>query len=90
MTIGLTFYDWRGRPAIVRGGQVRFVGSPGEGWGDETLAPVATIAAEAVSIGSDEFDTRFSGPPWNLPDLDGWYQRRDPSRTISWRDIRRN
>ena len=31
-------------------------------------------------IGRDEFDNRFAGPPWSVPDLDGWFLRNDPDR----------
>jgi len=86
MTVGVTLRDWQGRPLLERAdGQVRYIASPGEGWiggTDETAVTIATVRAEATSIGRDEFNDRFGGPPWNVPDLDGWFQRRDPDRTF--------
>lgn len=64
-------------------GQVRYIASPGQGWTGDTegsAVSLATIRAEAASIGEGAFSDRFNGPPWNAPDLDGWYQRRDPNR----------
>jgi hypothetical protein len=84
MTIGVTLYSWNGRPALEsQDGRVRYIASPGEGWTGkttETAVALATIRAEAVTIGRDEFDARFGGAPWNVPDLEGWFQRRDPAR----------
>lgn len=86
MTAGVTLRDWNGRPALEsQDGAVRYIASPGEGWTGvtgETAVALATIRAEAVSIGRDEFDARFGGAPWNVPDLEGWFQRRDPARTF--------
>lgn len=53
---------------------------------DNAIARVATVRTQALSIGEGEFADRFSGPPWNGPDLgppterDVWYQRCDPDR----------
>lgn len=84
MTTGVTLRDWNGRPALEsQDGQVRYIATPGEVWtGDtaETAVALATIRAEAVSIGRDEFDARFGGTPWNVPDLDGWFLRNDLAR----------
>lgn len=92
MTTGVTLYDWSGKPALIQDGQVRYIASAGQGWTGatpETAVAVATVRTQGVSIGEGAFADRFSGPPWNVPDLDGWYQRRDPNRTLTWRDIRR-
>lgn len=84
MPQGITLRDWNGRPALEnQDGAIRFIASPGEGWTggtEETAVALATIRAEAVSIGRDEFDNRFAGPPWNVPDLDGWFLRNEPDR----------
>ena len=83
MTAGVTYYDWNGRPALTRDGQVRYVAAPGGVWTgatDGSAVALATLRAEAASIGEGAFADRFNGPPWNTPDLDGWYQRRDPAR----------
>lgn len=83
MTTGVTYYAWGGRPALTLDGQVRYIASPGGGWIGDTegsAVSLATIRREAASIGEGAFSDRFNGPPWNAPDLDGWYQRRDPNR----------
>ncbi|WP_162854565.1 hypothetical protein [Sphingobium estronivorans] len=84
LTIGVIFYSWNGRPALEsQDGRLRYIASPGTGWigaTDETATTGATLRAHAITIGRDEFDDRFSGVPWNVPDLDGWFQRRDPAR----------
>jgi hypothetical protein len=85
-----TFYDWGGKPAIVQDGLARAVFASGGAWKGalpEDGVSVAAIRASGVSIGRDEFDSRFAA--WGLTDLEGWYQRRDPNRTLTWRDIRR-
>lgn len=86
MTIGVTLYSWNGRPALEsQDGRVRYIASPGTDWTGHTEATavaVATLRAQAITIGRDEFDARFAGAPWNVPDLDGWFQRRDPDRTF--------
>ena len=91
MTTGVTFYDWGGKPALIQDGQVSAVFTIGGAWAgaaqDDGVA-VASVRSTGLSIGRDEFDARFSA--WGLADLDGWYQRRDPFRTLSWRDIRRS
>lgn len=83
VTTGVTYYEWAGRPALTLDGQVRFIPSPGEGWtsvSGGSPVSLATIRREAASIGEGAFSDRFDAPPWNAPDLDGWYQRRDPNR----------
>jgi len=83
MTTGVTYCDWAGRPALTQDGQVRYIAAPGAGWIGDTegsAVSLATIRREAASIGEGAFSDRFNGPPWNAPDLDGWYQRRDPNR----------
>jgi hypothetical protein len=74
---GRAFWSWRGRPAISQDGQVRYVDHAGGAWTgatDATAVELITLAADAFSIGRDEFYARFAGAPWSLPDLDGWYQ----------------
>lgn len=77
MTSGVTLYSWNGRPALEsQDGRVRYIASPGTDWTGHTEATavaVATLRAQAITIGRDEFDARFGGPPWNVPDLDGWF-----------------
>lgn len=84
MPQGITLRAWKGRPLLERAdGQVRYIASPGGSWiggTEETAVTIATVRAESISIGRDEFDDRFAGPPWNVPDLDGWFQRRNPAR----------
>lgn len=94
MTTGVTLYDWGGRPAITRDGQVRYVSTPGEGWtgGTEGAAvSLATLRKEAASIGRDVFDDRFAGPPWSVPNLDGWYLRPETlaAQPFDWARARR-
>lgn len=74
---GVTYRDWNGKPALTRDGQARAILTPSGGWSD---ADFHLIAQEGASIGGGAFADRFDGPPWNAPDLDGWYQRRDPNR----------
>lgn len=66
--------QWRG---------IRCIASPGEGWTGEsenTAVTHATVRSEATSPGRDEFNDRFGGSPWNVPDLDGWLLCNDPAR----------
>ena len=88
MSTGRTYWDWRGKPTISLNGAARYVAAAGGAWtgGDtKTAVSLATLAAQATSIGRDVFDDRFAGPPWSLPDLTDasgteWYQRPDPGR----------
>lgn len=84
VTTGVTLYSWNGRPALEsQDSRVRYIASPGTGWigaTDETVVTVSTLRAQATTIGCDEFDARFGEAPWNVPDLNGWFQRRDSGR----------
>lgn len=85
MTTGVTYRVWQGKPVLEKDGQTRFVAAIGGAWTGntpETALDIATIRREAPSIGEGEFSDRFGGDPWNAPDLEGWYQRRDPARTF--------
>ena len=91
MTTGVTYRAWQGKPVLEKDGQTRFVAAIGGAWTGDTPATaldIAIIRKEAPSIGEGAFADRFAS--WGLADLDGWYQSRDPSRTLSWRDIRRS
>lgn len=80
-----TFYDWSGKPAVIQDGQARAVFTIGGAWKGavaEDGVTVASVRSTGLSIGRDEFDARFGGAPWNVPDLEGWFQRRDPARTF--------
>lgn len=77
MTTGVTYYDWAGRPALTLDGQARAILAPGSAW---TGADFLAVSRQGASIGEGAFANRFNGPPWNAPDLPGWYQRRDPTR----------
>lgn len=87
MTTGVTFYDWGGKPALIKDSEARAVLSRSGAWigaaPDDGLS-VAAIRSAGLSIGRDEFSARFSA--WGLADLEGWFQ----ARTLSWRDIRRS
>lgn len=81
MTTGVTYRNWRGKPALTQDGQARVVLSPGGEWtppfADEAAGFLA-VSRDAASIGEGKFADMFEA--WKLPDLDGWYQRRDPAR----------
>ncbi len=74
MTTGTTYYDLVGRPALARDGKAMTVAAKGGKW---TAISVSALRP-AVNIGEGAFADRFAA--WNLPDLDGWFQRRDPAR----------
>ncbi len=75
MTTGVTYRNWQGRPALTQDGQPRSVAKSGDKWASVDFA---TVMREAASIGEGHFADMFAA--WNLPDLTGWYQRRDPAR----------
>lgn len=85
MTGGVTFYAWGGKPALIKDGQARAVFTIGGEWAgavsDDGVA-IASVRSTGLSIGRDEFDGRFGGAPWNVPDLEGWFQQRNPTRTF--------
>lgn len=81
MTTGVTYRVWQGKPVLEKDGQTRFVDAIGGAWTGhtpETALDIGIIRREAPSIGEGNFADRFAA--WGLTDLDGWYQRRDPSR----------
>ena len=81
MTPGITYRNWRGKPALTQDGQARALLAPGGAWiGGKSSDGIdhTTVVREGASIGEGHFADMFAG--WNLPDLDGWYQRRDPAR----------
>ncbi len=91
MTTGVTYRAWQGKPVLEKDGETRFVDMICGDWTgdtDDTALDIAIIRKEAPSIGEGNFADRFAA--WGLVDLDGWYQSRDPARTLSWRDIRRS
>lgn len=75
MTTGVTYRNWGGKPALTQDGQARAVLTIGGAW---TEADWATVTRGGASIGEGRFADMFAG--WSLADLDGWYQRRDPTR----------
>ena len=81
MTTGVTYRNWQGKPALTQDGQARVVFASGGAWtGGNASDGIdhATVAREGASIGEGHFADMFAG--WNLPDLAGRYQRRDPAR----------
>lgn len=77
MSKGLTYRNWRGRPALTKDGAARVVMTVGGGWigaKAEDGIDALTIAREGASIGEGHFADMFAA--WRLPDLDGWYQSR--------------
>lgn len=75
MTTGVTYRNWQGKPALTQDGQARAVLVRGGAW---TVVDWLTVTRQGASIGEGKFADMFAG--WNLPDLAGWYQRRDPAR----------
>lgn len=76
MSTSRTFWSWNGRPAISMGTDVRYVEQAGGAWTggtDATAVGLLELASQGISLGRDQFYSRFAGAPWNLPDLDGWY-----------------
>jgi hypothetical protein len=81
MSTGVTYRNWNGKPALTQDGEARAVLEVGGGWiGADTDSGVdfLTVSRSGASIGEGHFADMFAD--WNLPDLEGWYQRRDPNR----------
>ncbi|WP_375397308.1 hypothetical protein [uncultured Sphingomonas sp.] len=81
MTTSVTYRNWNGRPALTQNGEARAILEPGGGWVGADAhdgIDVLTVSRGGANIGEGHFADMFAG--WNLPDLDGWYQRRDPNR----------
>lgn len=77
MSTGVTYRVWNGRPVLEQDGQARTVLAINGAWtGDtpQTALDIATIRAQAPSVGEGHFNDVFA--LWNLPDLDGWFVSR--------------
>jgi hypothetical protein len=81
MTTGVTYRNWKGRPALTQDGQVRAMKARLGDWlGADEADGIdwRTVMAEAASIGEGHFSDMFAD--WGMKDLEGWYQRRDVAR----------